>query len=81
MNDLGLRFQYKLKINPAYTELLNILDKSEYHNYQENEKATRSAGANLRNLEERYMEEHKKIEEGHLAQQLSWLLKKLSSLL
>ena len=50
-NELGLRFLFKLRRNPTYTELLVTLDNSEDYNFKEKEKATRPTGMHFRILE------------------------------
>ena len=62
-NELGLRYLYKLKSNPAYIHTLNTLDDSEDQKYEESERSVKPTGVQLRNLEQRYMEEQKQIEE------------------
>ena len=39
MNELGLRFLYKLKSNISYIETRNTLDDREDQNYEENERS------------------------------------------
>ena len=68
-NELGLIFLYKLKSSTSYIETLNTLDNSEDQNYEENERSIKPTGVYLKRLEQRYIEEQKKIEEMNQTQQ------------
>ena len=48
--ELGLRYLYKLKSNPAYIHTLNTLDDSEDEKYEESERSIKPIGVQLRNL-------------------------------
>ena len=50
-NELGLRFLYKLRSNATYAGKLNTLKDSEDQKYEENERATKPTGVNMRNSE------------------------------
>ena len=52
--------------NTTYTESLNILDKREDQNYEENEGAIKSKEVHLRKLEQEYMKEQREVEENYL---------------
>ena len=69
-----MRYLYKLKSNPAYT---HTLDDSEDQKYEENERLVKPMGVQLRNLERRYMEEQKQIEEMNLTHEPPWMINNL----
>ena len=49
MNELELRFLYKLKNSTSYIESLNILNDSEDQKYEENERLIKPTGVYLEN--------------------------------
>ena len=67
MNELGLRFLYKLRSINAYTESLNTLGNREDQNYVGNERTTKPTGIHLRKLEQSYMKKQREVEEKHQA--------------
>ena len=70
--ELGLRYLYRLRGNPTYTDTLVTLDNTEDYNYEENEKVTRPVGVHYRLLEQRYMEEQKEIEKNNMPIHPPW---------
>ena len=56
-NELGLRFLFKLRSNPTYTESLVTQDDKEDYNYKKNQRTTRPTEVHFRIRERKYMEE------------------------
>ena len=71
MNELGLRFLYKLKSSSSY---IDTLDNNEDQIYEENERSIKFSGVYVRITKQRYVEKQMEIEEMNQTQHPPWLV-------